>query len=144
LWGNLSYNASTLRPFSEFVVPQEVTIEQHHIVINDEGRLVGAPSFTANLGFDWELRDDLTLSPSGRYFTDQAAYDFTRQAFTTIDNRFYLDATLTLKKVWEDHLDLRLIGHNLLDNRAPVAGQWLRSTYRPRGIEVIFSLDLRL
>lgn len=144
LWSNLSYNASTLRPASEFLVPQEVTIEQHHIVITGEGRLVGAPSFTANLGFDWDVRDNLTISPSARYFTDQAAYDFTRGAFTTIDHRLYLDATLTLKKVCGDRLDLRLIGHNLLNNREPVAGQWLRSTYSPRGIEVLVSLGLRL
>ncbi len=144
LWTNVSYNASTLKPEAEFREPSDESVEQHHIVTNGDGRLVGAPRFTANLGFDWEVKEALFLSPSARYFTDQAAFDFTTQSFTTIDNRFYLDATLTLKKLWDDKLDLRLIGHNLLNNRDPVAGQWLRSTYKPRGIEVLFQVDLRL
>ena len=118
-------------------------MERHHIITNANGRIVGSPEWTANLGLDREIGCNLTFSPTLRYFTEQAAYDFDREAFTTIRNRFYLDATLTWRQFWGPNTDLSLSGYNLLDNRSPVAGQWLRDTYRPRGATFVASLQCR-
>ena len=40
-------------------------------------------------------------------------------------------------------MDLRLSGHNLLDNRDPVASQLNGDTYSPRGIEGVLTVDMR-
>ncbi len=40
-------------------------------------------------------------------------------------------------------MDLHLSGYNRLNNRANVAGQWLRDTYTPRGATFVLSMELR-
>ena len=39
-----------------------------------------------------------------------------------------------------EHRDLRLSWYNLLDNRSPVAGQWLADTYKPQGTTVVLTM----
>lgn len=144
LWGNVSYNDSKL--YASVPVSSS-TIEEHHVEVNKDLRIIGAPKYTANLGSDYEFMQNLSLSPAIRYFTEQAAFDFNKQSFETIRNRYYLDATLTWKNLKvdkENELDLRLSGQNLLDNRSKVAGQWLRDTYRPQGLSIVLSMDIRL
>lgn len=144
LWGNATFNDSTL---DAKVAPTSSPIEAHHVEVNFDGRIIGSPKFTANIGSDLKIINDLNFSPTIRYFTSQAAYDFSTQSFISITHRYYLDAALTLKN-WkpavDTEIDVRLSGLNLLNNRDSIAGQWLRDTYKPRGISVVLSADIRL
>jgi outer membrane receptor protein involved in Fe transport len=143
LWGNASYNNSKL--FAD-VSPSPSTIEQHHVEVNPEHRIIGAPKYTANAGVDYEIHDNVHFSPALRYFTEQAAFDFTRQNFVTIHNRLYVDAAITLKnikKIKGTEADVSLSCQNLLDNRKEVAGQWLRDTYRPMGTSIVLAMGVR-
>ena len=92
--------------------------------------------------------DHLTLSPSLRYFSEQAAVDFRTTdeggpVFTTIRNRYYLDAALTWDHVLGRDVDIRLSAHNLLNNRRAVASQIQGDTIQPRGIEGVLTIDFR-
>ena len=89
------------------------------------------------------MSDHLTFSPALRYFTNQAALDFTSNEYKTIRHRCYVDAALTWDHVLGREMDLRLSGRNLLDNREPVASQLNGDTYRPRGAEVVLTVDMR-
>jgi outer membrane receptor protein involved in Fe transport len=147
VWANFAWNDSVLHPF----IPPNFTINtiEQHVTINPDGRIIGAAAYTANVGCDWELLPNLTFSPTVRYFTEQAAWENTSPTtghYTTIRNRFYLDASLVWRN-WQNIkgvvMDIRLSGYNLTDNRQPVAGQWLRDTYQPRGISGVLAVDLR-
>lgn len=143
LWGNASYNNSKL--YAE-VAQSASTIEQHHIEINQDKRIIGAPKYTANVGADYEIFHGFNVSPSIRYFTEQAAFDFTQNNFKTIRNRYYMDTAVTWKnwkKLKNAELDISLSGQNILNNRKEVAGQWLRDTYAPIGTSVVLSLGGR-
>lgn len=140
-WANASWNDSKLHVFGRpaFTLTQ---IEQH-VVINPDKRIIGAPEYTANAGFDYALTRDLVFAPALRYFTEQATFDNEAGDFSTIRNRCYLDATLTWKNAFCPHTDLQLAGVNILDNRDEVGGQWLKDTYRPRGATVTLALTAR-
>jgi outer membrane receptor for ferrienterochelin and colicin len=140
LWGNIAYNDSRLYPFEQYTSPPNTPIENQHVVISPSGQIVGSCKWTANVGYDYQLREHLKFSPSIRYFTDQAAYDYTSQQFETIYNRAYLDAALTWTDFCGEHRDLRLSCYNLLDNRSPVAGQWLADTYKPQGTTAVLTM----
>lgn len=138
LWANGSWNDSKLHPVesgpSTGVFP-----------VDSQGRITGAPEYTANAGFDFEIMKNLTFSPSLRYFTGQAGSD--GGVPVTIRNRAYLDATLLWRDCWKTSrgttMDVRLSGHNLADNREQVASQWHRKLYEPRGAEVVLEAYLR-
>jgi len=140
LWANASYNWSQLFPFQQFVSPPDVPFESQHVVISPSGQIVGAPALTANVGFDRKLSEHLKFSPTIRYFTEQSAFDNTTHEFETIYNRAYLDAALTWTEFCGKGRDLRLSVYNLLDNRSPVAGQWLADTYKPEGTTVVATM----
>ena len=141
LWGNISFIDSHLVPFEQY--KGSGPTEQQHIMINPEGRIIGTPLFTANLGVDRKLTDCCTLSPTLRYFTEQAAFDDAAQTFATVRNQFYFDASLTFKDILGPGRDLRLSGYNLCNNRTLVGGQWLAGMYRPEGITGVLSLYWR-
>ncbi len=140
-WGNAAWNDSTLHVF----VPPNFTINsiEQHVTINPENRIIGAPAYTANAGVDYDVTKKVTFSPSVRYFTEQASFDNELACFTTIRNRFYVDATLTWKDAFRKNTDVHMSVENLLDNRDPVGGQWLRDTYHPRGTEIVLAMDIR-
>lgn len=142
LWGNAAWNDSTLNLFQPVLAP-DGTVESHHAYTNPDGRIIGSAEYTANFGFDWKIADHLTFSPSVRFFTNQAALDHTADEYTTIRNRFYLDAGLTWDHIFDKEVDLRLAGRNLLNNRDEVASQMNGDTYRPRGTEVVLTVEMR-
>ena len=142
IWANTSYCNSVLMPFAAYV-PIPGPIEQQHIMINPDGRIIGSPLWTANLGFDRKLTERLTVSPTVRYFTEQAAYDYTDLEFITIRNIFYFDLTLTWKEFLTKNMDLRLSAYNITDNRSQIGAQWVRDTYMPRGTSGVASLSWR-
>jgi outer membrane receptor protein involved in Fe transport len=151
LWGNCAWNDTRLNLFRDDlfgpnVSPDPANPEQHHAYVNPNGRIIGSPEWTANLGLDYEIAPRLNFSPAVRYFTEQAALDTlspTASEFVMIGNQFYLDAALTWYNIWCRDMDLRLSGRNLADNREPVGVQLAGDLYRPRGIEVILTLDMR-
>jgi outer membrane receptor protein involved in Fe transport len=142
LWANTSYCNSELMPFLPYQ-PKPGPVDPTHIITNAEGRIIGSPQWTANLGFDRKLTEHLTFSPTVRYFTEQAAFDFTDLEFITVRNIFYFDATLTWKEFWTKNMDLRLSAYNITNNRNQVAAQWTTDTYMPRGASGVASLSWR-
>lgn len=141
VWANGAWNNSTLNVF----IPPNFTVNtiEQHVIINDDNRIIGMPEYTASGGIDYSITRNLVFSPSVRYFTEQAAYDTVVGDFVTIRNRCYLDAALTVKNVMHKDADLHVTGQNILDNRDPVGGQWLRDTYQPRGATLVVSLNMR-
>ena len=142
LWGNMSYVSSELLPFEAYL-PGPGPIEQQHIIVNPDGRIIGSPEWTANLGFERKIGEHLIFSPTVRYFTEQAGFDYTTSQFIYIRNIFYFDATLMWKDFLVKNMDARLSGYNITNNRSAVAGQWVRDTYLPRGSTAVFSLNWR-
>jgi outer membrane receptor protein involved in Fe transport len=141
VWGNFSFIDSHLVPFEQY--KGGGPSEQQHVMINPEGRIIGTPLCTANLGVDRKLTDHFSLSPTLRYFTEQAAFDDGAKTFATVRNQFYFDASLTWKDFCGEGRDLRLSGYNLCNNRNLVGGQWLAGMYRPEGITGVLSLYWR-
>lgn len=142
LWANGAWNDSKLNLFQPILNPSG-EVESHHAYTNEDGRIIGSAEYTANLGFDWKIAEHLTLSPGIRYFSNQAALDHTTNEYKNIRNRIYLDAGLTWDHVGGKEVDIRLSGRNLLDNRDPVASQINGDTYRPRGTEVVLTVEMR-
>jgi outer membrane cobalamin receptor len=152
IWGNGAWNDSRLHLFRpEVFGPVSNTPENVHTYVNNDGRIIGSVQYTANLGFDSQLFKNLRLSPSLRYFTNQAAFEFRVPAECgayqrTLRNRVYFDATLgwhDIKLGSDSALDLRLSVANILNDRRPVAAQLFGDTYRPRGISAVLAADLR-
>jgi len=142
LWANTSYCNSTLSPFAPYS-PVPGPVDPQHMITNAEGRIIGSPLWTANLGFDRQITDHITFSPTVRYFTEQAAFDWATQDFITVRNIFYFDATLTWKAFLTKNMDLRLSLYNITDNRDQIAAQWTADPYRPRGISGVASIYWR-
>jgi outer membrane receptor protein involved in Fe transport len=145
LWANASYNNSRLRPYSQYAALADADKPAGGLILPTDvnGRIIGAPQVTANLGFEYEFLKNVTIAPTLRYFTEQTAYDNDTASVIAIRNRFYLDANLTWKNAFDRDVDLHFGIQNLLNNRSPVGGQWFRDTYSPRGISFVFSLEAR-
>jgi outer membrane receptor protein involved in Fe transport len=147
IWANCAYNDTKLNLFNDALFGVgDPGVEQHHAYINQNGRIIGSPEWTANLGVDWKITDCLSFSPTVRYFTEQAGVDQvtpTTNEFVKVRNRYYVDAALTWYNVWCRDMDLRLSGRNLFNNRQPVASQLNGDLYRPRGTELVLTLDMR-
>ena len=126
IWANTSYCNSQLIPFLPYQ-PKPGPIDPQHIIINPDGSIIGVPQWTANLGFDRKLSEHVTFSPTVRYFTEQAAFDWATQDFITVRNIFYFDATLTWKAFLTKNMDLRLSLYNITDTaNARLAKLWYR------------------
>lgn len=135
LWGNLSYIDSTFETSESFDLAANNT--DAHQAIDDAGRLIGAPQLTINAGIDSRLSDHILFSTQVRYFTMQpteatddggATFEFEQTS-----DQYYLDASLLFEDVFRKGLDVRVSAKNILDNRDPVGGPWLRGSYSPRG-----------
>ncbi|MGJ8640706.1 MAG: TonB-dependent receptor plug domain-containing protein [Opitutaceae bacterium] len=134
-WGNLSFIDSTFETSDSFDLAANNT--DAHQAIDDSGRLIGAPQLTINAGIDSRLSDHVLFSTQVRYFTMQPT-EATNDGGTTFEfeetsDQFYVDASLLFEDVLREGLDIRVSGKNLLDNRDPVGGPWLRGSYSPRG-----------
>lgn len=147
-WANGAWNDTKLDLFNAALFgPPTAKTESIHSYVNPDGRIIGSAAYTANLGFDIKLMEHLTFSPSLRYFTEQAGVDFAAApdspTYKTIRNRYYLDAGLKWDHVWGKDMDIRLSANNILDNRSQVASQINGDTYRPRGVEVVVTVEMR-
>ena len=141
-WANSAYNDSQLNPF-EMPKPAGSGTEQHHAMLNSDNRIVGSAKITANMGVDWKLGQDITFTSALRYFTDQVAYDFTSSRYIDINNRYYFDAAIAWNNAFGKDMDIIFSVLNVLNNRKPVAGQWLGDTYKPRGTTFVASAYMR-
>ena len=141
-WANAAYNYSTLKAFPH--PPVSPGLEPQAPIDPDTHRLTGSPLVTANLGLSWELYRNVVLSPAARYFTEQSAHDIATGTFVTVDNRYYLDATLMWRKVLGKDCGIRLSGTNLLDNREKIPAQWTRNMYHPQGIAVVLGIEIQI
>ena len=142
LWANAAYNDSELHAFSYTRIVGG-SAEQHHALIDSDNRIVGSAKITANMGLDYKLSEDILLTGTLRYLTDQVAKDFTRDKYIQINNRYYLDTTLLWKNALGKNADLQISAMNILNNRKPIGGQWLGDTYRPRGATLVASVNKR-
>jgi outer membrane receptor protein involved in Fe transport len=144
-WANAAWNDSKLDLFNKGLFGTNPTIggpEGFHAYTNSQGRIIGSPEYTANVGLDYAITQNLHFAPTLRYFTNQAA----AQGLThdvTIRNRYYLDATLTWAHLFGKDMDAHLSVYNILDNRQPVAIVFAGDTYRPAGTTFVLSLDYR-
>ncbi|MGJ8651181.1 MAG: TonB-dependent receptor plug domain-containing protein [Opitutaceae bacterium] len=140
-WGNVSYINSTFETSESFDLAANNT--DAHQAIDDSGRLIGAPQLTINAGIDSRLSDHILFSTQVRYFTMQPT-ETTNDggatfAFEETSDQFYVDASLLFEDVFRKGLDIRVSAKNLLDNRDPVGGPWLRGSYSPRGASLEIS-----
>ncbi len=142
VWANAAWNSSQLNLFQPVLAP-DGTVESHHAYTNGDGRIIGSAEYTANLGLDWKIAEHVTFSPSIRFFANQAALDHSSDEYITIRDRFYFDAGLTWDHIFGKDMDVRLAGRNLLNNRDEVASQMNGDIYRPRGTEVVLTLETR-
>ncbi len=135
LWGNGTYINSEFNTYDSYDAVAQAG--DAHRAIDDENRLIGAPSTTINCGFDWDILSNVVFTSALRYFTDQPV-EMTNDGgattmFSHINNVFYLDATLLFKDVLRKGWDIQIAGKNILGNDTYVAGPWLTGEYRPRG-----------
>ncbi len=112
------------------------------LAISDDNKILGSPSYTANLGVDYEVTNNLTLTSQLRYFTKQAAYSKEQERFKEIHNRYYIDATATYRSLIIDDLDISISGKNLLDDTRQVATQWRKSRNHPRGRTFLATIQI--
>lgn len=148
IWANGAWNDTKLVLLNpELFGPRSSPgVEQHHSYVAFDGRMIGSPEYTANLGFDYRITDHMTFSPAMRYFTGQAAVDQispTDNDIVTINDRVYFDAGVNWSRLWDRELDIRLSARNILDNRAPVGAQLTGDTYRPLGFQIAVTVDMR-
>ena len=108
--------------------------------VNEEGRIIGAPSLTVTAGFDADVTENITLSGQVRYFTDQAAFKRPERIFESVDNQAYVDLTATYVDFLVKNLDLGFSVQNLLNNRDHISTQWQPNQYRPRGRSLFLEL----
>ena len=64
IWGNVAHVDSQLIPFENYRYTPGAIVEQQHALVNPEGRIVGSPEWTANLGLDSQINEHLLFSPS--------------------------------------------------------------------------------
>jgi outer membrane receptor protein involved in Fe transport len=140
LWLNGSYSDNDFQNKSQ-ATESAVGSQAFQIPANDAGEVVAVPEYIANAGLEWEALHNVFLTPAVRYFTHQPM--FRSGEWTYAEDRYYLDAAVTWENAWKKHVDVRLAGRNLLDNRDPVGTQWLADAYRPRGIYVELALYYR-
>ncbi len=132
LWGNVSYVDAKFEAFG-------TGGEALHARVDTDDRLIGAPTLTANIGFDYDLTRRVLFSSTLRYFTGQSAKavpgapNDDPDSFERIRNQFFWDASLTCKDVFRKGMDIRIAAKNMLNNRDLIAGSWLDGQYRPRG-----------
>ena len=138
LWSNGTYINSEFKTYDSYDAVAQAG-DAHRAVDNDN-RLIGAPSTVINGGFDWGIGKNTVLTSAVRYFTDQPVektYDAgTTTTFSHVNNMFYIDATLLFKDVFRKGWDIQIAGKNILDNDKFVAGPWLTGEYRPRGASI--------
>jgi len=150
VWANAAWNDSELHLFDPNAFgAASNTPENFHAYVNPQNRLIGSATYTANAGFDWEMVPRVTLSPTVRYFTDQAGVRFRPlpdgPQYVTLRNRVYFDATISWRVYQRENgsqMNVRLSGYNLTDNRDEVAAQFFADTYRPRGIAAVLAVDV--
>ena len=144
IWANAAWNDSKLDLFNDRLFGSGASgVEQHHSYVNPSGRIIGSAKYTANLGVDWKVLETVTFSPGARYFAHQAAVDHDSNSYIYVHDRIYLDAALTWDHVRGEDVDVRLSGHNLLDDRRRVGSPLNGDTYRPRGVEGVLTVTAR-
>jgi outer membrane receptor for ferrienterochelin and colicin len=135
LWGNLSYVNATFQTSDSFDTAAN-NVDAHQAIDNND-HLLGAPQLTINSGVDSRISDHILLSTQLRYFTMQPTELTTDGGgtfeFKDTNDKIYWDASVLFEDVFRTNLDIRISAKNLLDNRDPVGGPWLRGRYLPRG-----------
>lgn len=129
-WSNASFIQSKFDPNANF--GDFIGTGQGHAVMDNEDRLLGAPIFTANTGLDWAVMKQIYFSPSITYFTEQPIKKTTGE-FSTVNNRFYINATLLFDQLFGTEIDVRISAKNILNNRKFIGSTWQEGEYRPRG-----------
>lgn len=124
----------------------------HGEIQNPQGEMNGVPGILLNGGAIYQFNDNISLSTTLRYFTDQVVrrYDIPSQTLTSeewkkfieapnnfrwekVSNIFYLDAAITYTDFLSKGLDLRVSGKNLLDNRSRVSMSYANGDMQPQG-----------
>lgn len=137
IWANFSWINSSFKPTA-------ANENDAHAFSDDEGRMIGSPEFTFNMGGSFEVADDIYLSPSIRYMTKQSATNLANDKYYKINNIYYADiGFLNLNAFGVENLDIRARVKNIFNNRDYIAGSWLKGEYRPRGRTANISLEYK-
>jgi len=143
LWTNGSWQKAKFK---------EKEAGDHGNIQNPNGEMNGVPSVLLNLGGIYQFNENLSLSTTVRYFTDQVVrrYDIPTKTMTSdewktfletpgnfrwekVNNIFYLDASIYYRNFLIDGIDLRLSAKNILDNRSRVSMSYSNGDMQPQG-----------
>lgn len=138
----------------------------HGNIESNTGKMNSVPQLILNSGVTVNIANKIIMTTSGRYFTGQVSktynipeylinggkaewdnYLSTSEAnygWRTINNIFYLDATILWEKIGGTSFDLRLSSKNILDNRKRVGLQYANGDFQPEGRYIEASLYIRL
>jgi outer membrane receptor protein involved in Fe transport len=139
IWATASYIETEFEPFID-TDTSNPELGSEHIQANNEGEIISAPEFTANVGIDYRVDEHWNLNSQVRYFTGQTAFSLAKDKFEKIDHRVYVDAAISYEDFMVEGLDLRLSGQNIFNNRKHVATQWSKKQYQPRGASYFLTL----
>ncbi len=122
IWGNASYTDANFNLTANKI--------DYTAAIHESGKMHAVPKLTANAGLSISA-GSFSFNPMCRYFTEQRAKRSPDSDAISINNRYYMDATLR----WHHKkFDISLIGKNILNNTKEVSAQAYLYTYYPRGI----------
>lgn len=138
----------------------------HGSIESNTGKMNSVPQLILNSGLSIKLGRSVTFTTSGRYFTKQIVKNYnipeylinggksdwdkylaTPEAdynWRTINNIFYLDASILWEKIGGKGFDLRLSSKNILNNRKRVALQYANGDFQPEGRYIELSLFVLL
>lgn len=137
----------------------------HGSIESNTGKMNSVPQLILNSGLSIYLGRTVTFTTTGRYFTAQVVKNYnipeylinggksewdnylaTPEAnynWRTINNIFYLDATILWQKTGGKPVDLRISSKNILNNRKRVAMQYANGDFQPEGRYIELSLFIR-
>ncbi|MES2398158.1 MAG: TonB-dependent receptor [Bacteroidota bacterium] len=137
----------------------------HGSIESNTGKMNSVPQLILNSGLSINLGRNITLSTSGRYFTRQVVKNYnipeylinggksewdkylaTPEAnydWRTINNIFYLDASILWQKIGGKRFDLRFSSKNILNNKKRVGIQYANGDFQPEGRYLEVALFIR-
>lgn len=129
IWGNANYNDATFMEYNQSSIEYGI----FKIVGDEQGEVMSVPKITGTLGLDFKF-GNIYFSPRVTHLYDIKAFDGNTNEIINIENRTYLNATLTWNNIFKKNINLQLIGKNLTNNTDILPMQFQAMTYNPQGI----------
>jgi iron complex outermembrane receptor protein len=138
LIANASYQKTDFTPYTSYNGNTPSSLGAGGITIsvaNPQGDCIAVPKVMANLIGEYNVTDNVCISPAVQYFTQQPGYfNYTTGGeWEYVNNQFYANLGICWKNVIKNTLDLTLAGKNIFNNRDLVAAPFRLSVEAPRG-----------